>query len=209
MIQISLPRKNIKRNLNIRVDPYIFPDSVIKTPFIKTIEKIISDNLDKLDTPTIDDYYKTTDILMDKTKHHMKLTTYKERAIIEDLQGSINTTLDPDKITADTLKLREILGNRERSNAINRSVNYKILGQKGTRMYFASLKARDTNTKIKVLGTDIHETTDPLEITKRLLNPYSNVFCSKPLHTSIFDYPELNCIKNIISKQQILPPRNI
>ena len=85
MIQMSLPRKNIKRNLNIKVDPYIFPDSVIETPFIKTIEKIISDNLDKLDTPTIDDYYKTTDILMDKTKHHMKLTTYKERAIIEDL----------------------------------------------------------------------------------------------------------------------------
>ena len=69
-------------------------------------------------------------------------------------------------------------------------------------MYFASLKARDTNTKIKVLGTDTHETTDPLEITNRLLDHYTNVFCAKPLQTSIFDHPELNCIKNIISNQQ-------
>ena len=111
-------------------------------------------------------------------------------------------TLDPDKITTNTQKIREILENRERRNAINRSVNYEMLGQKGTRMYFASLKARDTNTKIKALGTDTHQTTDPLEITKRLLDHYTNVFRSRPPQTSIFDYPGLNCIKNIISKQQ-------
>ena len=63
-------------------------------------------------------------------------------------------------------------------------------------------KAKDASTKIKTLCTDEGETADPLEITMRLQNHFTDVFSSKPLQTSIFDYIELQCIKDIISTEQ-------
>ena len=98
--------------------------------------------------------------------------------------------------------MREKLEERENRMADDRHINYEMLSQKGTKLYFASLKAKDTSTKIKTLGTDGGETTDPLEITMTLQNHFTDIFSSKQLQTSIFDHMELQCIKDIISTEQ-------
>ena len=55
MKYMTTTRKRTKYNFNIKIYPYIFPDSVLNTPFKKTIEDIIERNLNAIDDPNIDD----------------------------------------------------------------------------------------------------------------------------------------------------------
>ena len=47
---------------------------------------------------------------------------------------------------------------REKRLADNRHINYQMLGEKGTKLYFSSLKSRTLRTKINMLGTDTQMT---------------------------------------------------
>ena len=86
------------------------------------------------------------------TRKHSKLTHYREQALLEKLQGTINTTTQITEIQDATQQMREILEQREKRMAENRNINYEMLGQKGTKLYYASLKAKTTKKKYIILA---------------------------------------------------------
>ena len=91
---------------------------------------------------------------------------------------------------------------REKRLADNRHINFQMLGEKGTKLYFSSLKSRTMKTKINMLGTEMNQTTDPLEITNRITSYFTKAFKQNTLHTSIHDQTDLNSIKDIITNDQ-------
>ena len=109
---------------------------------------------------------------------------------------------DSAQILLATQELREIIETREKRLAENRHVNYSMLGGKGTKLFFSSLKARTVRSKINLLGIDTDMTTNPQEITTRINNYFTNAFSEKKLHDKISNQTDLDVIKNILTDGQ-------
>ena len=49
-------RKETRPNTNIKMNMFIFPDTVLNTPYKQTIEETIDNAMNMLDDPDVEDY---------------------------------------------------------------------------------------------------------------------------------------------------------